>query len=121
MKLSWSPKGRVAARRVGLLGEAKTLVLVVSLLERRGRDNDKSDGADFSGDSGRGYAQRKLAQLNGNKRNSGTAGTQGTLGAIWLHGYSMAVYGCTWLYGYGTVSLYMATLLYGYMPVLLYG
>ena len=59
MKLSWSPKGRVAARRVGLLGEAKTLVLVVSLLEGRGRDNDKSDGADFSGDSGRGYAQRK--------------------------------------------------------------
>ena len=59
MKLSWSPSGRVAARRVGLLGEAKTLVLVVSLLERRGRDNDKSDGADFSGDSGRGYAQRK--------------------------------------------------------------
>ena len=36
-KLSWSPKGRVAARRVGLKGEAKTLVLVVSLLERRGR------------------------------------------------------------------------------------
>ena len=68
-----------------------------------------------------GMLSEKLVQLSGNKRNSGTAGTQGTLGAIWLHGYSMAVYGCTWLYGYGTLSLYMATLLYGYMTVLLYG
>ena len=35
-----------------------------------------------------------------------------------LHDYSMAAYGCTRLYGYGTVSLYKATLLYGYMTVL---